>query len=184
MIDLTGTASLMVGRRSFTLGRVLRAKISTRIGACSIGLAVGMLLTAPPAVAQSRPTNLRVSNFEFDGTVQRFTIEWDAATNALGQPYPSYQVSRRRRCEYQTLNPGDKVVATNPAFWVLSPAGPRLGLTVLCRCPRRREPEFAIGVVAVGSGFRPLPAKIAPQNVPARYRDASNPSAVFLDCSD
>src|SRR5687768_11013827 len=104
----------------------------------AIGLAIGVLATAPAAVAQRRPTNLRVSNFQYDGKAQRFTIEWDGATNALGRPYPSYQLVRDGACTYEPLNSGDKLVVKGPNV-VVTPSGPRLGITVACSCPRNQS---------------------------------------------
>ncbi len=135
----------------------------------------------PVAVAQTPPTNLRVSNFQYANKVHRFTFEWNAAKTATGTPYPGYQLSRGKGCWYEALNPADKILG-QAATWVLYPSGPRLGVTVVCGCPRRYW-GYIVRVRAVGTGLPSLPAVIAPADVPADHRHPTNPSMVLLDCS-
>jgi len=152
-----------------------------RGGRWAVASMVLLLGIARVTTAQTPPTNLRVANFQYANKVHRFTFEWDAATSAPGKPYPSYQLSRGKSCWYETLNSGDKIVG-QAATWVLYPSGARLGVTVVCSCPRRVW-GYAVGVTAVGTGLESLPAKIAPAAVPADHRHPTNPNAVLLDCS-
>ena len=44
------------------------------------------LFSLAPIVAQSPPTNLRVSEFKYASKQHQFIFEWDAATAAAGSP--------------------------------------------------------------------------------------------------
>ena len=143
--------------------------------------AMGLFGMTPAMVAQTPPTNLRVSNFQYANKVHKFTFEWDAATSAPGKPYPSYRLSRGKGCVYQTLTQGDEIRG-QAATWVLYPSGTRLGVTVVCGCPRRIW-GYNVAVTAVGTGLPSLPAKIDPAAVPADHKHPTNPNAVLLDCS-
>ncbi|MEO8450855.1 MAG: hypothetical protein ABI647_13740 [Gemmatimonadota bacterium] len=147
-------------------------------------LAAGLVLAGvwtTVAIAQTPPTNLRVSNFVYAAKQHRFTFEWNAAKTAAEAPYPSYQLSAGKGCGYETLNPADKILF-QAATWVLYPSGPRLGVTVVCGCPRKVW-GYDVGVRALGPSLPALPAKIKAENVPADHRHPTSPTTVLLVCS-
>jgi hypothetical protein len=144
------------------------------------GLVLAGFWMVPPAVAQTPPTKLRVGNFQFADKVHRFSFEWDAAKTVAGAPYPKYQLSSGKGCWYEKLNPADRILK-EAAAWSLYPSGPRLGVTVVCGCPRAVW-GYNVGLRALGTGLPPQPAMIRPEDVPADKRHATLPSYVVLDC--